>query len=244
MKKFSLFSTLFIIVSLCACVSSGYFLSSVIISSGLFQTTSHVSSEKETFFAISFKHSNNETDLQNFVKSLHSANGAGYIFDREEGCHLIASIYDNENDAQLVKNNLNLNNYDCEILKIETPQKAIEGAFAVEEKEILQKCLKIKTEIFKALYDVAISLDTNIVDKAKAKLECNNIYSNFIATKTNFETFFDENNLSYDLLNLKTELDDINQRLSNLIGEKYVSVSQTFSSLIKLCYCQILLNNI
>ena len=140
-----------------------------------------------------------------------------------------------------MKNNLETSGVSAEILKIELSEIKIKGNFSTERKEILNKCLRADFDTFKALYDVAISLDTNVFDKTKAKLQCNNIFSNHISTKTNFQTFFKEelNNETFKRINenlLSTE-----NILSNLISEIFQNPNQTFSSLIKLSYCQILL---
>ena len=243
MKKFSFFSLIFIAIMLCTCISSGYFLSSVILSSRLFQTTSQISCETTTFYALSLYESNKREDLLPFINNLQSSNGAGHLFKQDNIYHIITSIYNNVNDAELVKNNLKLNNYESKILEIKVSQCSIEGNFENQEKEILQKCFKINNELYNCLYDVAISLDTSVIDKTKAKLDCNTIYSNFIATKTNFETFFKSDNLSEDLTTIANQLNQTDKFLSDLIAENYETSSQTFSSLIKLTYCKILLSN-
>lgn len=237
MKKVPLLSLSIVIVGFLACISCAYFFSNVLINTGLFSNTNSLQLEKQTFYAISMNESENENDLQSNKTLLQSQNGAGFIFKQNSTFHLIASIYENKADAELVKNNLVSQNTSCDILTISIPATQIDGNFSNDEKVVLSQCLKSKTEIFKQLYDVAISLDTQVLDKTKAKLQCNQIFSSLISTKTNLQTMFKNKNLE----NLQNELKNIENNLSNLISENYENENQTYSSLVKQTYCKILL---
>ena len=105
---------------------------------------------------------------------------------------------------------------------------------------MLSNGIKSSVETFKNLYDVAISLDTSIFDKTKAKIECNTIYSNNVSIKANFDTYFKDTK-DDNLKKLQITLTRTNDCLSNLISENYDTQTQTFSSLIKQTYCEILL---
>ncbi len=241
MKKFSILSLFVVIVGILVCVSSAYLLSTAILSANIFQNNSSASFDKQIVYAISMDKSETKESLSDKIKELQSQNGAGYIYESENFFYVIASLYENQNDAEKVKSNLETSGVSAEILKIELSEIKIKGNFSAERKEILNKCLRADFDTFKVLYDVAISLDTNVFDKTKAKLQCNNIFSNHISTKTNFQTFFKEdlNNETFKKINenlLSTE-----NILSNLISEVFQNPNQTFSSLIKLSYCQILL---
>ncbi len=175
--------------------------------------------------------------LESLSASLQAQNGAGFVCQLDNKFHLIASIYENKADAEHVKDNLQNQGTASEIVTVKTSQIKLEGNFSGEEKTVLNDCLKAKYQTFKKLYDVAISLDTAVLDTTKAKLECNNIYSGFVTTKANFETMFGNK----DLQIISKELESIQSQLSKLIAEDYVCETQTFSSLIKLSYCKILL---
>ena len=237
MKKFSIISFLMVFIGLCTCVSCGYFFSNILISSGLFSNTSLVSTEKQTVYAISMSKNESMEEVSKAKAELQSKNGAGFVYESENYFHLIASIYENKADAELVKNNLSSQSISCEVLTIELPSKNLEGNFANSEKTVLLDCLKAKFQTFKKLYDVAISIDTKVVDATNAKLQCNNIYSSFMETKTNYETVFKNKNLE----SVSSSLELIETQLSNLINEKYECENQSFSSLIKLTYCKILI---
>ncbi len=229
------------IVGLCACVSCGYLISTAIVTSNLFQYSSVVSCDDQTVYAISMTSGTTEAELSSSKQELQTQNGAGYIYEKDDKFYLIASIYENFNDAELVKNNLQTSGVKTEILTIVLEKSMVEGNFSADEKTILTNCLKSKIETFKNLYDVAISLDTNVFDKTKAKLECNTIYSENVSTKANFDTFFKQSN-NTSLQSLQSTLTATNNCLSNLISENYDTTTQTFSSLIKQTYCKILLD--
>ncbi len=235
MKNILSISILF--VGFCVCISSGYLISSVILS---LNTSTSVSVEAQTVYAISLTSGENESEIETQKEYLQSQSGAGYVYEENETFHLIASVYENKSDAELVKNNLSASGVTSEILSIQLSASTIEGNFTTDEKTILESCLKINIELFKKLYDVAISVDTNVLDTTKAKLECNQIYSSFISIRTNFETLFDVE----DMDEIENNLTEIENYLSNLIAENYEYTSQTFSSLIKLTYCKILFVNL
>ncbi|MBP3431652.1 MAG: hypothetical protein J6K39_02230 [Clostridia bacterium] len=235
MKKFSFLSLSIFVVAVCACISCGYLLSTVLDASG-FLSTANVTIEQQTVYAVSMNSSSVKKEVEAQAESLKSQNGAGYVLEYENRHHIIASVYANKNDAELVKNNLKNSGTACEILAITLLTNKIDGTFDANEKTILSNCLKAKFDCFEKLYDVAISLDTGVFDKTKAKLECNSIYSSFVSTKANFDAFFKEKNLDEIESSLKT----IETHLSNLISENYSSTAQTFPSLIKHTYCQIL----
>lgn len=240
MKKFSVLSFFIFVIGIFSCISCGYLISTAIVTSNLFQYTSVVTYDSQNLYAISMANSTSKNDLTSQKEILQSQNGAGYIYEKDGNFYLIASIYENYNDAELVKNNLKTNGIESEILTITLDTIQIEGNFSNDEKTMLSNSIKSTVETFKSLYDVAISLDTSVFDKTKAKLECNTIYSNNVSIKANFDTYFKDTN-NADLKNLQTILSNTNYFLSNLISENYDSSSQTFSSLIKQTYCEILL---
>lgn len=233
MKKFSF--VLFVFLSICLCISCGQLISTAILTT--FGQSTTISTQNQIVYALSTRKSPLKSDIENQVSLLQSQNGAGFVFEQNEYFFLIASIYENVNDAELVKNNLKTNGVSSEILTISLKKQTIEGNFSADEKMLLNEALNANFETFKSLYDTAISLDTGVFDKAKAKLSCSEIYSKLIATKTKLESVFDKNKQIDDL---KKELDEACEILSELICENFESQNQTYSSLIKLSYCKIL----
>lgn len=236
MKKFPFFATFSIILGILLSLSLGYLLSTFIVSTNLFQT-SKVETVEKTYYLMSIAQFDNEQDIQK--EQYQSQNCAGYIYENNGKFHVIASIYKNENDAELVKNSLKNNGYSPEILKISIDKLTVSGNFSTEEENILKNCLNIKETIFDNLYDIAISLDTNIYNETQAKLKINETYSTLITAQNNFETIIKNN--SAETTKMKECFTNIDTFLQNLTNENYSSATQTLSSLIKETYCKILL---
>ena len=236
MKKFSILSVLIFIVAACTCISCATLASSFLLTTGIFSGTSALSTPQQNFYAISMCSAANLEDLQEQKLQLQSQGAAGYIIFKDNEYYLLASLYDNRPDAELVKNNLHSQNVESEILELSVAGEKFSGNFAQQEKEVLQNCLKSTATTYKLLYDVAISLDTAVFSLAEAKLQCNNIYSSAVATKTNFESFFSDEALKplADKLSFNTKV------LEKLTKEEYETETQNFSSLIKLTYFRLL----
>lgn len=225
------------IVCICLCISCGQLISTMILTT--FGNSSTVSAQNQTIYALSLQKSEDKSQIESKKNELQAQNGAGFVYEKDNCFYLLSSLYENVNDAELVKNNLKNSGIESEILTIALDSQKIEGAFSNDEKTVLSNTLKATYETFKKLYDVAISLDTNLIDKSKAKLNTSEIFSSLVALKTNFETIFEQKDKQLELLN--TKLTDACAVLSNLVSEQYESQNQTFSSLIKLSYCKILL---
>lgn len=236
MKKFSAFSIILLILFVPVCVFVANILSNVFL---LCYSYSDFETQKAIVYSISLYEDEKEDNVQKLKQEVQKQNGAGYVLKFQDKFYLIASVYENETDAEKVKKNLKNNNVDAEVLKIEIPNYVLNGNFSSKEKEVLSNAGNCGLEIFKSLYDVAVSLDTNVTTENDAKLSCNQIYSNFVSIKTNFSTLF-KNSKKTD--NIATKLEQIEKTLKNLIDEKKEE-NQTFSSLIKLSYCKILFEN-
>ena len=241
MKKFPYFTTFAVTLSILLCISIGYFISTCIVSTNLFQLTKKVESAQTSFYALSIYTSDNEDDLIAVKKDFQKQNCAGYIYHSDK-FYLIASVYKNANDAELVKNNLSVNGYNAEVVKVDIPAFYLEGNFSSQEEEILRLALNCKDKIFENLYDISISLDTQIISETEAKLKVNETYSNFETAKNNFETIFKSNHLN-DIEKLRSEFERVEEILENLTKEN-LEEGQTYSSLIKITYCKILFDEI
>ena len=237
MKKFPYFTTFFALITLILCVSVGYLISTLVVTTNLFQTTSKVESQNTTYYLLSIYQNESKEVCENLKSEYQEKNCAGYIYEKDGEFHIIASIYDNPNDAELVKSSLEANGYSVEILPYTITNLTLEGNFSNKEQQILKDCLQIRNKTYKSLYDVSISLDTNIYDELTARLNVNEINSSFLTTKNNFETLFAEKN-NANIKNIRDTFESISNELENLTNSK-----NNFSQAIKLTYCNIILNN-
>ena len=238
MKKKSIFSISFIILTILTCISCGYLFSSMLLSTSIFAST--ITSEKQSIYLISMANSQTEAELENLKQDLQRQNGGGVIFKNDKKYYLIASAYENSTDADKVQKNLSKQNIQSEIISIDFPVEKIEGNFSNDEKNILQTALRCKFDIFRSLYDISISIDTQVFDIKRAKLECSNVFSKLLETKTNLESFF--KNSTPEIVSLQTSLTNFYEYLNDLVNENLDTNNQAFSSLIKMTYLKILFN--
>lgn len=236
MKKFPYFYTFFTLILFSLCVSVGYLISTYIVSANLFQATTKVETPQTSYFLLSIFQDNSKENCVKVQKGFQDKNCAGYIYEENGKFYIIASIYDNINDAELVKSNLENNGYSIEILNYSTENLTFEGNFSNKEQEIIKNCLQIRGKTYKDLYDVSISLDTNVCDELTCRLKINEIYSTFLTTKNNFETlFFEQNNVT--ISKIREIFENIENELKFLTETK-----ENLSSQIKLAYCNIILS--
>ena len=215
MKKFPYFVTFSALLALLTCVSFGYLVSTLIVSANLFQTTQKVEGGQNTYYLLSVYSAKSLEEAESEAKNFSDTNFGLYIYENDDAYHIIASCYKNNNDAELVKSNLKTNGIEAEILKIKKESVVLEGSFSSNEELILKDCLSTTNNIYNDLYDITVSLDTNVTDEVTAKLKINEVYSNFLTTKNNFETLFSANTSS-EIANIRENFRKIDEILLDL----------------------------
>ena len=219
MKKFPYFITFSVTLLLLTCVSIGYLLSTIIVSANLFQSTERVDGGQNTYYLLSIFSSPNLSEVQAEVAP---ENYADYVYKEGETYHLIVSCHKNQGDAELVKNSLTSSGKNLEILKIKKENITIEGNFSAKEEDILKNSILISSKIFDDLYDLSVSIDTGLDSEITAKLKVNEIYSNFLANKNNFETLFEPSSLA-EIEMVKDNYEKIDVMLCSLSQEPSLS---------------------
>lgn len=163
--------------------------------------------------------------------------GAGYVYMNKQSYYVIAGIYETEADAEKVKQNLIANKPQTTVIKISSQAILLSSNLTQPEKEIVtESLLSFKTN-YQKLYDISVSLDTNVTDEVNSRLDVNSLASTTSATIVNFETIFNSN-LTTNLLKIKMSLDDMRSYLNNLTQ---ISSLVPFSSLVKEAYCKIII---
>lgn len=231
MKKFPYFVTFSALLALLTCISFGYLISTLIVSANLFQTTQKVESGQNTYYLLSVYSAESLEEAENKLENFSDTNFGLYIYENDDAYHIIASCYKNNNDAELVKSNLKTNGIEAEILKIKKESVILEGSFSSNEELILKDCLSTTNNIYNDLYDITVSLDTGVTDEVTAKLKINEVYSNFLTTKNNFETLFSANTNS-EISNIRasfTKIDEILLDLTNSTQDRNLSAQIKYS---------------
>lgn len=236
MKKFPYFSTFFIILAALICISVGYSISTFIITTSLIDTTG-VNQLQLTVYALSSKSGTEKSALLEEAKILQANGDAGYILRQDDTYYLVNNVYKNENDADLIKKTSQNESYTIVPYKIE--QINLVGSFSSTEEDVLRKALNFQSSAFQTLYDISLSLDTNIYTETTAKLKINELVANFISINSSFSTLFAENR-DVEITKLKNRLENFNTNLTSLMNGEFQNETQTLSSLIKFTYCNIL----
>ena len=178
-------------------------------------------------------------DANNKARKIYTQNGAGYVLLKDGKYHVLASGYESKNDASLVKSNLETQGVTCEIIDQTYSQITINGEFTSDEKAVLENSLSAFYKAYKGLYDVSLSLDTNVITETNAKLLCNDVLSGFSSSAQNFTSLLSEN-YKGSILSLSKSLNSAKLSLTNLCNGKKIDETQTFSSQIKYRYIEIL----
>ena len=168
-----------------------------------------------------------------------STQDAGYVWQDYNSFYIISSAYENENDAILLKNKLEKENINAEILKVAFPSIKISSTYSNKERDIISNALNSFHDSYSLLYDTSISLDNKLINETNASLQINSIISKFNAVKDNFDTLFSQNDVNFISI-IKKHLANAKTSLNKLFEKEYVTHTQTYSSFIKYTYCNIL----
>lgn len=224
-------------IILCVMLSSIFFSIKQTIMTNNSATTFNSISYNIYFLTINKSQNENEAIL--LGKDSMSNGNSGYIWESDGAFYLISSAYKNENDATLVKNKLQKENIASEILKINFPSVKISSDFSFDEREIITKALNSLHLCYENLYDIAISLENGLTNETGATLSISSTLTNFVNTKNQFETIFKNSSLPF-ISTIKSYLISTHESLSLLLEKTSITPAQTFNSLIKYRYCEIL----
>ena len=87
------------------------------------------------------------------------------------------------------------------------------------------------------MFDIALSLDTNVYNEISARLAINSAFSEINTIVSDYKILFDE----VEALNTFTEaLDNLANNMQKLCSGITITSGQTLSSLVKYRYCEIL----
>ena len=209
----------------------------------LFLTTTEkastsLTSNSLTIYAISFDKSLTQAGGESLAIDYRKIGAGGYVWQEENYYYILSSAYVNENDAILVQNSVKQNhNIETSIIKLNIPSFNLNVTIDSDEKKALQKALNLYENVYKQLFDIAISLDTNVYNEISARLVLNNIFSNANTIVADYKIFFED----VESLNTLTKyLEELILTLQKLCSGITISTNQTMSSLIKYRYIEIL----
>lgn len=243
MKKYRVLNKIFVFLFSVICVVTCVFVAQVFssfLTIGSLQVSSNTTNSICEFkvYAISLGVYSNkysaETSATNFIKR----NAGGYVFKINGSYHVLASAYEKENDAKLVRENLLLEGIESEIIEITFPNVLLESISSkAQEKEFIES-LNIFKIAYLELYDVSVSLDTSVIDQTRAKIEIISIKADVEEKleKINKGTTAIDGIYYQTIKNKYNELIDILSSLKNFEETDGIILSAK----IKYCYLEIL----
>lgn len=238
-KKKFFFPLIAICFGILLCISLTSIFFSISSSKKSADSTSSLSSMDYNIFFLSQNNCQNEEEAKVLGKDIMINNDAGYVWEENENFYIISSAYENENDSTLMKNKLEKDGKFAEIIKVSFPAIKIASTYSNKERDIITSALNSFHDAYSLLYDTSISLDNNLINETNASLNINSTISKFNATKDNFDTLFQKNDIEFINI-IKKHLINAKTSLNNLFEKKYITSTQTYSSLIKYTYCNLL----
>lgn len=242
-KKTKILTTLIIIVSLALAITFAELFSSLItIGDFAFISTSQNKISGYNIYAVAVQKTTTQSNAQSLAKDIQYKNGAGYIYEKDGIYYILASAYESENDASKVLENLSSQEISGEILKISVDNIDINLSLSGKEKIAFNNAVNIFKTAFKSLYDISVSLDTNVKSQTECKIAVNDLKSNISKVISDYETYFNSK-LTESLVFLKLKLEDLENLLKKLYEEN-ISDLTSYSSILKYCYIDVVMLNI
>lgn len=193
------------VMCVAVCVLLASLISSAITVSG---ATSSQTYSSFTVYGISLGSYATSSGADAICEDVMQKGGAGYVYGKDGVYHVLASAYERENDAKLVKDNLGATYPLCSIVEIEIPEPDFSRVSSQQQsKSFLSALSEIKNSFIK-LYDISVSLDTKALDETKAKIQ-------IIEVKSNLDKAFEE----------------VSRGSTSIDGIYYQTIKNTFSNL-------------
>lgn len=239
-KKISniIFTIIVFVCSFISIISAADIFSSLITVGSFSFINENITLNEYNIYCIYTSTHQTKITADEYANTIKEHGGAGYVYMNKQSYYVIASIYESESDAIKVKENLITTKPETDILKITIPTLSISSNLDSKEKNTISNSILIFKNIYKKLYDISVSLDTNIYSEIDAKLEINKIESELISVYGDFNTLF-SNNLSTNLLRIKLALEELQSHLKSLIDS---NTPIPFTSQVKNCYCNVLMS--
>lgn len=205
----NVFGKVFVLILSVACIVVCVLLASIISSAiTVSGATSSSTYSSFTVYGISLGSYATSSAADATAEDVMQRGGAGYVYGKDGVYHVLASAYERENDAKLVKDNLSATYALCSIVEIEIPEPDFSRVSSQQQsKSFLSALSEIKNSFIK-LYDISVSLDTKAIDETKAKIQ-------IIEVKGNLDKTFEE----------------VSKGNSSVDGIYYQTIKNTFSKL-------------
>lgn len=227
------FIFLFLALSFGICLTMADMFSSMIAVGGFNFTSNAVTVQSFSLYAISVNDATTNALAEDMSATTKDQGGAGYIYLDGNNYYILASLYENLSDAEKVKSNILSQKSNAQIITLQFDALRFDNSLESQEKETLTSALNIFKSTYKKLYDLAVSLDTNVKSEVAAKLEVNTIKNSVSKIKNDFSTIFKDTK-DTDLLNIKSSIQKLETSLTSLMENN--STDYSYSTYVKYEY--------
>ena len=232
-----LFSIICLVVCVALSLTLADFFSNVITTTTFSSSTGKVKGGSFSLYAIKLYSATTQAQANDLSANAKQKNCAGYIYMTNTEYMILASAYENQSDAQKVETNLKNSEISCEIITIDFPKLELSTNVSSTEKTALENAVSVFRTIYKKLYDLSVSVDTNLSTEIESKIAIANIVSEFTKIKASFESIFNQK-ISTELLELKLSLANVDKILSDL--SNFSDTTIPYSAQIKHTYFEVL----
>ena len=159
----------FLLLFLCsvATVVGVFYLFTKVDFAGVFNLNKFQIFEQKTYYAVCVNSGDDFSYTSQFVNDVKLQDGAGYVLSYQNQYYLVLNIYDRQEDANTVAQNIN--NFDAEILPIKLNGLVLSKSFDAKQLNALKNSLNGVNKAFDCLYNLSISLDRGEIFDAEAK---------------------------------------------------------------------------
>lgn len=179
-----------------------------------------------------------EANANSLCQDYQKLGAGGYVWQVGAYYHILSSGFENRSDAELVQNNLlKTHGISSELISIKFQSFKLNGNFTADNKKILEKAVNSFFDAYKSLYDIAISLDTQVTNVLEARLAVNSVCTRISNIYADYQTVFARDK---SLAKLNSYLEKEVDTSSKLASETLISPTQTYASLVKYRYIELL----
>ena len=241
-KKTKFYS--FIIVALTFAITfvmADLFSSILTVGNFAFLPTQGIKSNKYTLYCLALYKTATIGEANTQVQEIKLRGGAGYVYSANGMYYILASGYENKNDATKVQENLEVNQTTSEIIEMQIGEITVDMSLNGNEKTAMTNAINSFKTTYKNLYDISVSLDTGVKNLAESKLLITSELESLSAIKTSFDSSF-VSKLTSEVFKIKLKLAEMVLLLQQLT-ENGADQKVLYSSYVKETYLKCVVLN-
>ena len=157
----------FIFVIVVVIIIGTFYLSSLFNITSVFGLNKYKIFDEKTYYAVSVVCGDSFDEVNDTSNEIKQKNGAGYVFKINNKYHVIANVYNLEQDALKVCENLT--DYNAKVVNINFSQLVVSSEYTNEQLSALKTALDMVNRSFNKLYQTSLSLDKKEILEAEAR---------------------------------------------------------------------------